>query len=460
MSKHTGRRQFLKVSGALLGGIAAGTTVTAATSRDRFLVDSKKVRDTSDVEIVHDIDPIDLLVVEGNEERVKKLGGKYVPDLVYVLDEPVESQEQSATDEPLYPLQWDKQDQDIPETQEITRGEGTRVAIIDSGVDATHVDLQHAVNEELSRNFTGDNLGAPGPYGGDHGTHVAGIVAANDRNETGVVGSAPGTEIIDCRVFSSAGGASFGDIIAAAVYSAEIGCDAANMSIGAYPVDRRGNGSFYGGMLNKAMTYVNSQGTLPVVSAGNDSADLQHDNGEVLEVDTDGDGELEELVLEGGHWISLPNEAAQALSIAATGPVGFGWGEDGLEEPPESPAFYTNYGTNAVDLAAPGGDADVTALDNEVPGADQDLVLSTVPGNRYDYKAGTSMAAPQVTGAAALVKSVNPDYNANQVQSTLENTAEVPDDYNKAYYGAGYLDTFGAVTGKRRKPDKSPKTTN
>lgn len=444
MSQHT-RRRFLQVSGSVLGGIAAGTTITAATSHERFIVDAKKVGDTSDVEVIHRIDPVDLLVVRGDEADVKRLGGKYAPDLVYTLDEPVEPQEQSATDEPLYPLQWDKQDQEIPETQTITRGGGTRVAIIDTGVDASHVDLHHAVNENLSRNFTGDGEGAPGPYGGDHGTHVAGIVAANDRNQTGIVGSAPGTEIVDCRVFSSEGGAAFGDIIAAAVYSAKIGCDAANMSIGAYPVDRRENGSFYGGVLNKAMTYVNSQGTLPVVSAGNDSADLQHDNGEVVEVDTDGDGELEELVLEGGHWISLPNEAAQALSVAATGPIGFRWGEEGLKEPPASPAFYTNYGTNAVDLAAPGGDADLTAYSNEVPGADQDLVLSTVPGDRYYYKAGTSMAAPQVTGAVALVKSVNPEYNANQVESVLERTAEVPDGYDKAYYGVGYLDTLGAV---------------
>ena len=55
------------------------------------------------------------------------------------------------------------------------------------------------------------------------------------------------------------------------------------------------------------------------------------------------------------------------------------------------------------------------------------------------------MAAPQVTAAAALVKSVNPEYNANQVMSTLRNTAEVPDEYDKAYYGAGYLNTLEAV---------------
>ncbi|MFC7166022.1 S8 family serine peptidase [Halospeciosus flavus] len=55
------------------------------------------------------------------------------------------------------------------------------------------------------------------------------------------------------------------------------------------------------------------------------------------------------------------------------------------------------------------------------------------------------MAAPQVAGATALVKSVNPSYNANQLKSTLKRVASVPDEYNKKYYGSGYLDTYSAV---------------
>ena len=55
------------------------------------------------------------------------------------------------------------------------------------------------------------------------------------------------------------------------------------------------------------------------------------------------------------------------------------------------------------------------------------------------------MAAPNVAGAAALVKSADEDLNANQVESILKRTAEVPDDYEKTYYGAGYLDVVAAV---------------
>ena len=185
-----------------------------------------------------------------------------------------------------------------------------------------------------------------------------------------------------------------------------------------------------GKVLNSTMTYANKEGTLLVVAAGNDTADLQGDK----------------------NLISLPNEGAQGVSVAATGPVGYGWGDDGLEDTFVSPTFYTNYGTNAITIGAPGGDADREAAANEVPNWFYDLVYNTVfsvkDGNQvpgYGWKAGTSMAAPQVTGAAALVKSENDGYNANQVESSLKRAASVPDDYDKAYYGSGFLDIVDAL---------------
>lgn len=430
------RRQFVQAGGTALGGLAVGATVTAAESEDRYIVKANGNKLAgSDVTVVHDLPEIGYAVVEGAESNVKRLG-TYAPDVRFSLDLPtdaVTADEGSATDEPLYPLQWDKRTQNVPDAHEVTRGEGTRVAIVDTGVAADHPDLDHAVNEDLSRDFTGDGYGAGGPYGGYHGTHVAGIVAADDDDETGVVGTAPDTEIVDCRVFSPDTLASFADILAALVYSARIGCDAANVSIGSYPVSRQGFGKFYGKVLNHTMAYVRRQGTVVVVSAGNDAADLQHD----------------------GSVISLPNEASNVLSVSATGPVGFNWGGEGLAEPYDTPAVYTNYGTNAITLAAPGGNYDPEMP----PGWYYDLVLNTTAtpafsedgeylGATYDYGwvAGTSMAAPQVTGAAALVRSTDPSLNANQVRGRLERTAE--DDYpdEKTYYGAGVLDPDAAVS--------------
>ncbi|WP_267640379.1 S8 family serine peptidase [Haloarchaeobius amylolyticus] len=450
MVKHT-RRDVLKLSGGVLGGIAVGSTVTAAESTDRFIVKADADELGGDLSVVHAMDPVDFTVVEGPESALDAAGVDYAPDVEIELDRPEMKQDVGAEleDEPLYPLQWGKEAQNVPEAHEVTRGEGTRVAIVDTGVAAGHPDLEHAVNEDLSQDFTGDGYGAAGPYGGYHGTHVAGIVAANDKNEAGVAGTAPATEIVDCRVFSPSALASFADIVAAAVYAAEIGCDVANMSIGAYPVSRKGIGSFYGKVLNATMAYGRRQGTLYVVSAGNDAADLQHDGRVCVEND---DGTTDCFPA-----ISLPNEAANVMSISATGPIGFGWGDDGLEEPPTTPANYTNYGTNAIDVSAPGGNYDPEAAANDVPGWYYDLVLNTVAipsfdddGNylgadySYSWVAGTSMAAPNVAGAAALVASQQEKTSANKVRNVLRRTAR--DVGDKPYHGSGFVDVEAAVT--------------
>ncbi len=459
------RRTFLKVSGAVLGGIAAGTTVVAAESADRFIVDSTNLDGYGDLEVLRELGQVDLAVVRGDESDVEALGATYARDLLYRLDRPADGQlhrryeepkgrrgRESATDEPFYAAyQWDKQALDVPSAHEITRGEGTRVAIIDSGIGAGHPDLEHAVNLELSRSFVQpeDDYGVGEPYGGYHGTHVSGIVAADDRNEAGIVGTAPATELVDLRVFSPLyGGAFFADILGAMVYAGAIDSDAANLSLGAYPIPRQGLGSFYGRSLNRVMTYVNAQGTALCIAAGNDAADLQHD----------------------GSFISLPNEGAQALSISATGPVGYRWDatEVGDEEhPAESPAIYTNFGTNAIDLGAPGGDV-APSIYAKLVGEDDgpipdvpwhlDLVFSTVAEPQfsasgkylgadfgYGWAAGTSMAAPQVAGAVALVRSEHPTWGSDKVESALERAASVPDDYDKTFYGSGFLNLVDAL---------------
>lgn len=448
MTDHS-RRRFLKLSGAALGGMfAASSTVTALESDERFIVKLRGNR-SPDAEVLFDLSEIGYAVVEGNESALKQDEAvkSLAPDVELDVSDPsVESvsadQLAESTDDEFYHYQWDKQDLDVPTAHETTTGEGTRVAIIDSGIDASHPDLPN-VDMDLSKNFTGDGLGAGIPGGGDHGTHVAGIAGASNDGETGVVGTAPDTELVDFRVFSNFGGinGAFSIVVAAVLEAARTDCDVANLSLGAYPIPRQGLGSFYGGFLNKAMTYANKEGTLLVLSAGNDAADLQHDGG----------------------VISLPNEGAQGLSVASTGPIGFGYslfaGED-LDAPPESPSNFTNYGTNAVTLGAPGGDYDLsmTAPLDGVPAYAWDLVFNTVstvdtdedgnytgsePG--YGWKAGTSMAAPNVAGAAALVKSVNPDYNANQLESALKQAADVPEGYDKAYYGSGYLNILDAL---------------
>jgi len=442
------RRDVLQFSGALIGGIAAGSTVTAAESSDTFLVEAKKTSarklERAGLSVVADVSEAGFFVVEGAETDLKSTKADYAPDIELSFDGAVERQDVAGTDvtardEPSYPIQWDKQVQDLPAAHDVTTGDGATISIIDSGVAADHPDLN--VNEELSRNFTGDGLGAANAAGGYHGTHVAGIAAAADNGE-GVIGTAPDAELVDCRVFSPSAGASFASILGAVAYSAAIGADVANLSLGAYPIPRQSLGSFYGKLLNSVMTYANKEGTLLSIAAGNDSADLQHDK----------------------NLISLPNEGAQALSVAATGPIGFGWdpGAVGDEsEPADSPATYTNYGTNAITLSAPGGDFSAAGADADLPYY-LDLVFNTISipsyetddeGNvtgiestthTYSWLAGTSMAAPQVAGAAALVKSAAPGLNANQVESLLKRTA-TSGTGGKEFHGSGFLNVTGAL---------------
>jgi len=185
MSQPT-RRTFLTISGSVLGGIAAGTTVTAATRSDRFLVQTKGHGTPDDVEVVHEMPGVDVAVVRGSEDELERSNAikAYAPDIEVELDAPDVNEDVPAFDETDYEgqpgdfLQWDKDDLNVPEAHETTEGEGTRVAVIDSGVLETHPDLAGPLNLDLSRNFTDDG-GDHNPVGGDdHGTHVAGIIAA------------------------------------------------------------------------------------------------------------------------------------------------------------------------------------------------------------------------------------------------------------------------------------------
>ncbi len=320
------RREFMTVAGAALGGIAVGTQVTAVERTDRFILKTSQKGAPEDLDVVLDLAEIGYAVVEATESAVEssKSAKGYAPDAEPEFTDPsVETQDGGGEpeDDVSYPYQWGKQDLDIERAHETTKGEGTQLAIIDSGVDDSHSDLE--VNTDVSEDFTGDSLGAGVPRGGDHGTHVAGIAAAQTSGATGVAGTAPATDLVDYCVFSNFGGmnGALSVVIGAVVQAARDDCDVADRSLEAYPIPRQGRGSFYGGFVNKAMTYANEEGTLLVVAAGNDGVDRQNDNGEQL--DLDDDGELD--TLDGGGWISLLNEGAQAVSVAATDPIGYAY---------------------------------------------------------------------------------------------------------------------------------------
>ena len=285
------------------------------------------------------------------------------------------------------------------------RGEGVRVAVIDGGFDLTHPDLVPNINFDLSLNFVeGESLqyALPDPF--SHGAHVAGTIAAA-QNDFGIIGVAPDAELVLVKVLSDEGSGTFGAVAAGMVHAADVGADIANMSLGAsFP--QRGfeddEGVWVSArevaelrvLMQRITNYGTWKGTLYVTSAGNSGLDRD---------------ETADL------WVT-PADINRMVSVSATGPIG--WATDPLNTFLENLASYSNYGRSAIDVSAPGGDfvypgeEDCTVAGLLRPCWVFDLVFSTGNGGWY-WSAGTSMAAPHVSGVAALILSGNSSLEGN-----------------------------------------------
>jgi subtilisin len=264
------------------------------------------------------------------------------------------------------------------------------IAIIDTGIDPKHLDLNVAGGVSCVGGTFRDGIG--------HGTHVAGIAAAKD-NHAGVVGVAPGARLWAVRVFTSNGFASLASIICGVdwVTGRASAIEVANMSLGGFAPE----GSCTDGGLHQAICNSVAAGVTYAVAAGNDATDARQfvpaSYDEVITVSAlaDFDGKP------GGLG-------------ASTCPIGFD----------DTFAHFSNFGTD-IDLVAPGV-----------------CVRSTVPGNGYATFSGTSMSSPHVAGAAALYKSAHPSATPAEVQTALENTGTLdwtgdPDDTQEPLVNVG-----------------------
>jgi subtilisin family serine protease len=333
-------------------------------------------------------------------------------------------------------------------------GEGARIAILDQPLHCAHLDIGLGPYAQLVDIQAGASFVNVGPCQtaavSSHGTHVAGIAAGRGVATLGV---APRATIIPVAVLGLNGGGSFGGIIAG-IYHAVITAkaDILNLSLGGTWTreDRKEVNDIFAQQLwvpmVRAVNFANRNGALVVVAAGNDQLDM----------DTLGSGR--------NFLSSLPN----VIGVSATGPpgtwcppitcIGNGFGcstndaplRTPLPEPPSSmrvPAQYTNYG-RGVDLAAPGGTF------QGYPGPEYDwlttqiLSPTTYAGgvHYYWYASGTSMAAPHVAGAAALLLSKYPGLKGNpaQLKARLMKGAERNKQY-KEYYGSGFLNVAASL---------------
>ncbi|HWC25784.1 MAG TPA: S8 family serine peptidase [Solirubrobacteraceae bacterium] len=246
---------------------------------------------------------------------------------------------------------------------------GVDVAIIDTGIDVDHPDLDVRGGRNCSTGRSYDD-------GNGHGTHVAGTAAAKD-DASGVVGVAPGARLWAVRVLNNAGSGSWSSVICGIdwVTANASTIDVANMSLGG----GGGAGSCTDGGLRQAICKSTAAGVTYAVAAGNSSADSKD---------------------------YVPASYPEVMTVSAladfNGLAGGGAAPTCRSDVDDTFADFSNFGS-AIDLIAPGV-----------------CILSTWKGGAYNTISGTSMASPHAAGAAALYKSANPSATPSQVKSALQ----------------------------------------
>ncbi len=363
----------------------------------------------------------------------------------------VEADVASAGDnETFFSFQWAPTAIQAPEAWNAGfTGQGVRVAILDGAIHSSHVDLAPNLDLPASRSFV-PGFGPHQDVGTFwHGTHVAGIVAAAD-NGIGTIGIAPQATLIGVKVLHNGSG-EFNWVTDGIMYAAKpaaeggAGAQVINMSLGATLDEKDPETKAEVRELKKAVDratkYAHKRGVTVIASSGNGATNF------------DVEKEL----------FKTPAQNKHVISVAATGPVG--WVFRGATNF-DAPAYYTDFGKSLVDVAGPGGTAGLFVVE----GIDAicsktgtfvtitnfceafDMVLSTVRGGAtatasYNWAQGTSMAAPAVSGIAALIiqrngGSMKPD----QVRTRLQKTSlDLGTPGKDEFYGHGWVNAFRAI---------------
>jgi len=316
---------------------------------------------------VSELEGADEVSLSGAEQFLQKLKAdprvaNVYPDAKVTMQAQILPNDQNRVDADLSPAK---------------SGDGTgtvnaSIAILDTGVLKTHPDLNvYKCFSFVNNPTSGTPLNTCNDAEG-HGTHVAGTAAAKD-NDIGVVGKAPGAKIWAMKVLGDDGSGTFSDILEALDYVASHAneIDVVNLSLG-------GEGT-YPPAENAITKLVNNKGVVVVVAAGNSDMDANN---------------------------FTPARTPAAITVSAisdtNGKCGGGGPATTFRDPDDSFASYSNYGS-VVDIAAPGSE-----------------VYSTFKNGNYATMSGTSMASPNVAGAAALYISMNPSATPDQVDVALK----------------------------------------
>ncbi len=162
-------------------------------------------------------------------------------------------------DDPLYPSQWALAKIQVPGAWQVTTGRSdVVVAVLDTGIELTHPDLKNQVLPGYD--FANDDADPSDDHG--HGTHVAGIIAAEGNNHVGVIGVAFGCRLLPVKVMNAAGEGTYADVVEGTLFAADHGARVLNFSIGGYSWSQ---------ILDDAMEYAHGKGAVLVAAAGNDA---------------------------------------------------------------------------------------------------------------------------------------------------------------------------------------------
>ncbi|MFD9908898.1 S8 family serine peptidase [Streptomyces sp. NPDC059063] len=253
-------------------------------------------------------------------------------------------------------------------------GKGVKIAVLDTGVDATHPDLKDQVVGAKNFSESADTKDRVG-----HGTHVASIAAGTGAKSNGrFKGVAPGARVLNGKVLGDDGRGGDSAILAGMEWAAAQGADVVNLSLG-------GSDDIGIDPLEEAVNRLSAdQGVLFAVAAGNEGY---------------------------RGSIDSPGSADAALTVGAV---------DGKDKLAEFSSQGPRAGDNAVkpDVTAPG--VDITAA--AAPGSEIEKEVGQNPEG-YLTISGTSMATPHVAGAAALLKQRHPDWRAADLKRALTSSA-------------------------------------
>ncbi|GAA2551066.1 S8 family serine peptidase [Winogradskya consettensis] len=402
----------------------------------------------------------------------------------------------------------------------IEKGErGVTVGVLDTGLDASNPDLAPNYSSKLSRNFAPDIPEIDGacevascvdPAGtddGGHGTHVAGTIAAA-ANGSGVTGVAPNVTLVELKGGQDSGYFFLDPVVNALTYAGDVGIDVVNMSFyvdpwlyncKANPADapeaQAEQRAIIAGV-NRALNYAHKRGVTLVGAAGNQYDNLNDPQEDTTSPDYGTDPYYRPL--DNSTCFTLPAEGPNVIAVSAVGPS-------------KSKSHYSNYGTEQITVAGPGGftrDFFGTPQYNQTANnilssyplnvlqatgrvdADGNVIAANVfkdctkagKCGYYVYLAGTSMASPHVAGVAALIISkyghrdfwrggltMNPDLVQARLVRTAAETAcpeprlrsyaneGYPVEYDaycagpksfNSFYGHGIADAYAAVGGR------------